>query len=80
MIFNYKDYKGEIQGQFTNELKPGDVFMYKTYKNGVNYTLKLCKINHKYSACTSCPLIDYYCGGIGCDCYIMKEFKENTIN
>ena len=71
-IFDYRDYDGEHQ--FTENLKAGDIFIYKTYDivSNKEYVFKMVKTDKKHKSCNQCPLMKYYCGGIECCCYIKK--------
>lgn len=76
MTFDYRDYDGKYQ--FTENIKVGDIFIYKTYDiiNHKEYAFKMTKTDEKHKSCNQCPLMKYFCGGIECYCYIKKVLSN----
>lgn len=59
ITFDYRDYDGEHQ--FTENLKAGDIFIYKTYDivSHKEYTFKMIKTDKKHKSCNKCSLMKY---------------------
>lgn len=74
VTFDYKDYDGEHQ--FTENLKAGDIFIYKTYDivSHKECVFKMIKTDKKHKSCNQCSLMKYFCGGIECYCYTKKVY------
>lgn len=60
ITFDYRDYDGEHQ--FTENLKAGDIFIYKTYDivSHKEYTFKMIKTDKKHKSCNQCSLMKYF--------------------
>ena len=76
ITFDYRDYDGEHQ--FTENLKAGDIFIYKTYDivSHKEYTFKMIKTDKKHKSCNQCSLMKYFCVGIECYCYTKKVLSN----
>lgn len=76
ITFDYRDYDGEHQ--FTENLKAGDIFIYKTYDivSHKEYTFKMIKTDKKHKSCNQCSLMKYFCGGIEYYCYTKKVLSN----